>query len=74
MASRIPYEIVSEILTPLIKHPDEVFSDHSVKPLLTPGPRLLLIDLPARLQSLASRVDATPIQRRHTPHNCSSRV
>jgi hypothetical protein len=49
MASRIPYEIVSEILTPLLKHPD---------------PWLLLIDLPARLQSLASRVDATPIQRK----------
>ncbi|KAJ7917777.1 hypothetical protein B0H13DRAFT_1608047 [Mycena leptocephala] len=34
-ATRIPYEIVSDILTPLFKHPDEVFSDHSAKPLLT---------------------------------------
>ncbi|KAJ7868180.1 hypothetical protein B0H13DRAFT_2281064 [Mycena leptocephala] len=36
----------TQILTPLLKHPD---------------PWLLLINLPARLQSLVSRVDATPI-------------
>ncbi|KAJ6535047.1 hypothetical protein B0H19DRAFT_1184787 [Mycena capillaripes] len=33
-ASRIPDEIVSEILTPLLKHPDKVFSDRSEQPLL----------------------------------------
>ncbi|KAF8191879.1 hypothetical protein K438DRAFT_1830198 [Mycena galopus ATCC 62051] len=37
-ANRIPDEIVSEILTPLLKHPDKVFSDRSPeKPLLAPG-------------------------------------
>ncbi|KAF7334509.1 F-box domain-containing protein [Mycena venus] len=36
-ANRIPDEIVSEILTPLLKHPDKVFSDRSKKPLLAPG-------------------------------------
>ncbi|KAF8215044.1 hypothetical protein K438DRAFT_1705513 [Mycena galopus ATCC 62051] len=37
-ANRVPDEIVSEILTPLLKHPDEVFSDRSTeKPLLAPG-------------------------------------
>ncbi|KAJ6463520.1 hypothetical protein C8R45DRAFT_1026034 [Mycena sanguinolenta] len=35
-ASRIPDEIVSEILTPLLKHSDEVFRDQSEKPLLDP--------------------------------------
>lgn len=36
-SNRIPDEIISEILTPLLKHPDEVFSDRSMKPLLAPG-------------------------------------
>ncbi|KAF7373610.1 F-box domain-containing protein [Mycena sanguinolenta] len=35
-ANRIPDEIVSEILTPLLKHSDEVFRDQSAKPLLDP--------------------------------------
>ncbi|KAJ7481424.1 hypothetical protein B0H11DRAFT_1226441 [Mycena galericulata] len=35
MADRIPYEIISEILSPLLKYSDEVFSDTSEKPLLT---------------------------------------
>ncbi|KAF8191873.1 hypothetical protein K438DRAFT_1449865, partial [Mycena galopus ATCC 62051] len=34
-ANRIPDEIVSEILTPLLKHPDKVCSPE--KPLLAPG-------------------------------------
>lgn len=33
----IPEEILSEILTPLFKLSDEVFSDTSAKPLLAPG-------------------------------------
>ncbi|KAJ7481427.1 hypothetical protein B0H11DRAFT_2193552 [Mycena galericulata] len=37
MADRIPDEIISEILSPLLKHPDEVFSSTSEKPLLSPG-------------------------------------
>ncbi|KAJ7430443.1 hypothetical protein B0H11DRAFT_942943 [Mycena galericulata] len=37
MAYHIPDEIISEILSPLLKHPDEVFSDTSEKPLLSPG-------------------------------------
>ncbi|KAK7008067.1 F-box domain-containing protein [Favolaschia claudopus] len=36
-APHMPDEIVSEVLTPLLKLPDEVFSDTSVKPLLAPG-------------------------------------
>ncbi|KAJ7204507.1 hypothetical protein GGX14DRAFT_647382 [Mycena pura] len=36
-ANRVPDEIVSEILTPLLKHSDEVFSDLSEKPLIDPG-------------------------------------
>jgi hypothetical protein len=36
-AQHIPDEILSEILTPLLKHPDEVFSDTSKKALLEPG-------------------------------------
>ncbi|KAJ7270667.1 hypothetical protein B0H12DRAFT_1044377 [Mycena haematopus] len=35
-ANRVPDEIVSEILTPLLKHSDEVFCDQSQKPLLDP--------------------------------------
>ncbi|KAF7373611.1 F-box domain-containing protein [Mycena sanguinolenta] len=35
-ANRIPDEIVSEILTPLLKHSDEVFRDQSEKALLDP--------------------------------------
>ncbi|KAF7334508.1 F-box domain-containing protein [Mycena venus] len=35
--NRIPDEIVSEILTPLLKHPDKVFADRSEQPLLAPG-------------------------------------
>ncbi|KAJ7139328.1 hypothetical protein C8R44DRAFT_764254 [Mycena epipterygia] len=34
MADRAPDEIISEILSGLLKHPDEVFSDYSEKPLL----------------------------------------
>ncbi|KAJ7474333.1 hypothetical protein FB451DRAFT_1248659 [Mycena latifolia] len=34
MADRAPDEIISEILAPLLKHSDEVFSDTSEKPLL----------------------------------------
>ncbi|KAJ7430446.1 hypothetical protein B0H11DRAFT_1610683, partial [Mycena galericulata] len=37
MADRIPYEIISEILSPLLKHSDDVFSDTSEKPLLSHG-------------------------------------
>ncbi|KAJ6456245.1 hypothetical protein C8R47DRAFT_1082522 [Mycena vitilis] len=36
-ASRVPDELVSEILSPLLKHSDEVFSDRVVQPLLEPG-------------------------------------
>ncbi|KAJ7223491.1 hypothetical protein GGX14DRAFT_658293 [Mycena pura] len=36
-AGRVPDEIVSEILTPLLKHADEAFSDTSEKPFLAPG-------------------------------------
>jgi hypothetical protein len=35
-ANRIPDEIVSEILSLLLKHSDEVFCDQSEKPLLDP--------------------------------------
>ncbi|KAJ7849360.1 hypothetical protein B0H14DRAFT_2765474 [Mycena olivaceomarginata] len=35
-ANRVPDEIVSEILSPLLKHSDEVFCDQSEKPLLDP--------------------------------------
>ncbi|KAJ7354342.1 hypothetical protein DFH08DRAFT_641056, partial [Mycena albidolilacea] len=35
-ANRVPDEIVSEILTPLLKHSDEMFCDLSEKPLLDP--------------------------------------
>jgi hypothetical protein len=34
--NRVPDEIVSEILTPLLNHSDEVFCDQSEKPLLDP--------------------------------------
>ncbi|KAJ7086280.1 hypothetical protein C8R44DRAFT_752682 [Mycena epipterygia] len=37
MVDRIPDEIISEILSPLLKLSDRVFSDTSEKPLLTPG-------------------------------------
>ncbi|KAJ6495957.1 hypothetical protein DFH09DRAFT_1205155 [Mycena vulgaris] len=37
MANRAPDEIISEILSPLLKHSDEVFSDASEKPLVKPG-------------------------------------
>ncbi|KAJ7630304.1 hypothetical protein FB45DRAFT_915139 [Roridomyces roridus] len=37
MADRIPDEIVSEIISPLLKLPDQVFSDTSAKPLTAPG-------------------------------------
>ncbi|KAJ7477027.1 hypothetical protein B0H11DRAFT_2031666, partial [Mycena galericulata] len=37
MADCIPDEIVSEILSPLLKYSDEVFSDTSEKTLLSPG-------------------------------------
>ncbi|KAJ7660840.1 hypothetical protein DFH06DRAFT_380688 [Mycena polygramma] len=36
-ANRVPDELISEILTPLLKHSDEVFSDRSEKALLDPG-------------------------------------
>ncbi|KAJ6569225.1 hypothetical protein B0H19DRAFT_1134906 [Mycena capillaripes] len=36
-ANRVPDELVSEILTPLLKHSDEEFLDRSKKPLLDPG-------------------------------------
>ncbi|KAJ6568932.1 hypothetical protein B0H19DRAFT_1065714 [Mycena capillaripes] len=36
-ANHVPNEIISEILTPLLMHPDEVFSDRSEKALLEPG-------------------------------------
>ncbi|KAF7330203.1 F-box domain-containing protein [Mycena venus] len=36
-ANRVPDEILSEILTPLLKHSDEEFTDQSTKPLLDPG-------------------------------------
>ncbi|KAJ6569197.1 hypothetical protein B0H19DRAFT_1134824 [Mycena capillaripes] len=36
-ANRVPDELVSEILTPLLKHLDEEFLDQSKKPLLDPG-------------------------------------
>ncbi|KAJ7213182.1 hypothetical protein GGX14DRAFT_446510 [Mycena pura] len=35
--ANVPEEILSEILTPLLKHPDAVFSDRSQKALLEPG-------------------------------------
>ncbi|KAJ6495959.1 hypothetical protein DFH09DRAFT_946003 [Mycena vulgaris] len=35
MANRAPDEIISEILSPLLKHSDEVFSDASEKPLVS---------------------------------------
>lgn len=37
MADRAPDEIISEILSPLLKHSDEVFSDTSEKSLVIPG-------------------------------------
>ncbi|KAJ7084941.1 hypothetical protein C8R44DRAFT_687918 [Mycena epipterygia] len=37
MVDRIPDEIVSQVLSPLLKFSDRVFSDTSEKPLLTPG-------------------------------------
>jgi hypothetical protein len=36
-ANQVPDEILSQILTPLLEHPDEVFRDQSAKPLLDPG-------------------------------------
>ncbi|KAJ6463519.1 hypothetical protein C8R45DRAFT_522218 [Mycena sanguinolenta] len=48
-ANRIPDEIISEILTPLLKHSDEVFRDQSEKPLLDPddsASRYLLVCKP----------------------------
>ncbi|KAF7340381.1 hypothetical protein MVEN_01957600 [Mycena venus] len=35
-ANRVPYEIIGEILAPLLKHSDKVFRDQSAKPLLDP--------------------------------------
>ncbi|KAJ7616327.1 hypothetical protein DFH06DRAFT_907636, partial [Mycena polygramma] len=35
-ANQVPYEIISEILSPLLKHSDEVFSDRSEKAFLEP--------------------------------------
>ncbi|KAJ6569238.1 hypothetical protein B0H19DRAFT_1232141 [Mycena capillaripes] len=36
-ANHVPDEVISKILTPLLKHPDDLFSDRSEKALLEPG-------------------------------------